>query len=480
MPRKRKKQNVTKYVMTENILPIFNRVYTAKAIYKFLPGGRYSTKSKTIAQWCVGGMMRQISKGHTVNVVCLRDTKANAGDSCFGEIVWALKKFGVEKEFKITRSNLKITHRATGSQFHFLGLSEGEGVKSKQFGFITAVWYEEAALMPSWEIIIDSVDTFMRAEVDEDTPVRFYFSYNPDASSTHWLNVMHDKYKDGSNPDYIFQHSSYQDDVLGLIPKNVLKKIENDRIHNNQFYRFKYLGERVREFENMIKEPPANDSPLDPDSLIFMGIDSAYKGKDGIMITLSTLNDDGHVRCINTFEINKGIWRDGITGKEIVENIVLVIRQYNVIHVCVDKKEGTYIVEDLHREALVNGGFTVSGVDFHGGVNKKLEERKFSPSLRAANKRVEMHMFLQDLSYFNMLTCTTQVLDLVRDQIAIVEFLDHPTRSKKIMVKKEIYKKSLGKSPDELDSLILSLNAIFEHVVGATITSPSQLMMMMD
>ena len=124
----------------------------------------------------------------------------------------------------------------------------------------------------------------------------------------------------------------------------------------------------------------------------FLGVDSAYKGKDKIKATLSALDAQGQVHVIDTIEIEKGDWQDGVTSKKIITQLLMIIEHFEVKGVCVDVGYGVYIVEGL---AHINGDFELHGINFGAGTTKERVENHYSAKY-GANKRAEMHIDLQE------------------------------------------------------------------------------------
>ncbi|MCL2864559.1 MAG: PBSX family phage terminase large subunit [Lachnospiraceae bacterium] len=458
------------YYMNKNIQPTFYAVILSRAVFKFLGGGRYSMKSKTIVQLLLIGFIDAISQGKVSNVVCVRERQNSARQSCYSEIYWAIELMGLKSQFKFVPSALKIVHIKTGSTFYFKGLNDIEAIKSfapDNGGLITGVWFEEASEMQGWRDgylaasgesigLWNVIDTLKRHHGNW-RPVRFYFSYNPASSPNHWLNLLEIEEKD--NPRYLFHMSTYKDDELGLLSKDILVDIAAVKRRSELEYRHMYLGEKVEREEAIIKDLQICDKPLSGEYQIFMGVDTAYKGADDICVCILAYQD-GLYYIVDVFEVNRGKWIDGETGDEICELLYeRFIKPYGVLNIHVDvTHEGGYIEQGLHKQRLKHGGFNVRGVHFQGGTNKILAERKHRPSIMGANRRAEMHLRLQDLSYYGKIFATTHAEEKLRSQIRAIIFQD-VGKGKIGMEDKKIIKKRLGKSPDQLDSLVLAIDA---------------------
>src|SRR5690606_6508120 len=145
----------------EEVNPHFKPVWTTRKPYNILKGGRNSFKSSVIALKLVYMMVKMISRGETANVVIIRKVANTIRDSVFNKIKWALNKFGILSEFKMTVAPFRITHKGTGSTFYFYGQDDFEKLKSNDIGNIIAVWYEEAAEFDNAEEFDQTNVTFM-------------------------------------------------------------------------------------------------------------------------------------------------------------------------------------------------------------------------------------------------------------------------------------------------------------------------------
>lgn len=471
---------VHEYNYHKNTAPTFIDVYDNPAIYRFYGGGRVSIKTKNAAQELMIEFMRYISEGYIPNIICVREIKESVIGSCFGSIMWAIRKMNLEPHFHPTPTSHKITHRRTGARIYFYGLNDIESVKGIEVGDISGVWFEEAAEMRGWisgyltkageDIglwsIIQSLNRFPVDGLAKNAVI-FYFTYNPSGDPGNYINILEEQKKD--NEKFMFHHSTYLDDKLNLIPANVVEEIKEWEKDNPKYYRSEYLGLKEYADESVITEIPIDDSDFKLDSEWYMGVDSAYTGKDGVLVTLGTFRR-GFVRAASTFEIEKGSWVHGETGDRIADEIALYAIKYKVKQINVDaNNNGSLLVEALHARArkfkptAEYKGFKVVGVFFQAGVNKVLVERKHMPSIEAFNKRAELFLRLQNLTYNNAISVTSQVSNQVKDQIRIITFYKKENNPKKLVISKEEIRKKLKKSIDETDSLVLMIDAIYDH-----------------
>ena len=227
----------------KEVNPHFRSVWTTNKPYNVMKGGRNSFKSSVIALLLVFMMIKYINRGQKANVIVIRKVGNTIRDSVFNKIQWALGKFFILDEFSATVSPFRITHKATGSTFHFYGQDDFSKLKSNDINNIIAVWYEEAAEFASAEEFDQSNVTFMRQKHPFADMVRFFWSYNPPRNPYSWINEWAEELENEDN--YLVHQSSYLDDALGFVTKQMLDDIERIKRNDYDYYRYIYLGEPV-------------------------------------------------------------------------------------------------------------------------------------------------------------------------------------------------------------------------------------------
>lgn len=226
-----------------NVNPHFKPVWTSKKPYNILKGGRNSFKSSVIALLLVYKMLLAILKKQTVEIIIVRKVANTIYDSVYKKIEWALRKFGVHNQFRMYKSPFKITHKETGSTFHFYGQDDFQKLKSNEVGAVIAVWYEEAAEFNSAEEFDQSNSTFMRQKHSDYPYVQFFWSYNPPRNPYAWINEWLDSLR--GHDKYLIHESSYLNDELAFVTEQMLDEIERIKQNDYDYYRYLYLGEPV-------------------------------------------------------------------------------------------------------------------------------------------------------------------------------------------------------------------------------------------
>lgn len=239
----KKSSSLPTFQESKNINPTFYDVWTGNKPYNVLKGGRNSFKSSVISLLLVFKMIEAIRAGKRVEIVVIRKVANTIADSVYNKIIWAINKFGLGKKFDYRKSPYKIIHQKTKSAFHFYGQDDFQKLKSNDVGSIIAVWYEEASEFKNAEEFDQTNITFMRQKHPEYEQVQFYWTYNPPRNPYNWINAWTEEVRKDEN--YFVHSSSYLDDSLGFVTKQILDEIERIKQNDYDYYRYLYLGEPV-------------------------------------------------------------------------------------------------------------------------------------------------------------------------------------------------------------------------------------------
>ena len=206
--------------------------------------------------------------------------------------------------------------------------------------------------------------------------------------------------------------------------------------------------------EGMISMPDVYQAPYKGEYVqYFMGVDSAYKGKDNIEVTVTAVGG-GKMWVEKTVKIVKKHWVEGKTPKDIINQITRIAREYEVALACVDVGWGVWLTEGL-RDNHIN----VIGINFGSAPTKARVKNKEYSATNAANKRAEMHLDFQDLADNRVLMLSEEVRDSIKDTLPYITSERKANGKIQIRPKEEI-KAIIGKSPDEFDSVLLSIHAV--------------------
>lgn len=240
--------------------------------------------------------------------------------------------------------------------------------------------------------------------------------------------------------------------------------ITEDSIRENLLCEFP--TERSNFFEaspDILDSFDANGKNLD----YFIGVDSAYKGSDSIQVTVSVVDESNHATVLDTKDIKPKEWVDGITAIDIVNKIVTLANRLNAKGIAIDAGGGAHIVQPLKMRRL-SGQLKCPVYDINfGGKATEIKKLAKEPSAEYAfNRRAEMHLMLRGMMEAQRVSFVRKVWDLISREMAFVSEIQKPEdRLVKIRPKSEI-KKLLQRSPDELDSVILSLHCAELYYLG--------------
>lgn len=201
----------------------------------------------------------------------------------------------------------------------------------------------------------------------------------------------------------------------------------------------------------------------------FMGIDSAYKGADGLVVTVASLCRDADGNAWVELEYQEDLkarhprWGPDTT-MQIALDILTLAHKHNVVSTCIDIAFGVHVFEMIRQ---IEPDFRIEPVNFG---NKPTESRKeiFYAATWAYNLRAEMHLDVKELCENNFLFIDTKYFDqLIREMREIR--VENELGKIKIENKSKI-KARLGASPDYLDSLCLAVRAmVMSGLMGGTL-----------
>lgn len=189
----------------------------------------------------------------------------------------------------------------------------------------------------------------------------------------------------------------------------------------------------------------------------FAGIDSAYTGVDSIETGLVGVDEEGTIILQDALTIDKINWEDGKTGQEVVRKCAHIIKAFKIPLCCVDKGYGVYLIEGLIPE--VQRICHVMGINFGEAPTKERKNARHFSSVYAANMRAELHLDLQDLMDNRRVVCEKELAKKLQPQMNAVRAIRKDNGKTSIISKEEI-KNIIGRSPDQLDSILLALHAM--------------------
>lgn len=278
---------------------------------------------------------------------------------------------------------------------------------------------------------------------------------NPHNPGRFWDALTGDKHPDNALLIWMDARTAFEE---GNIESK--EQIAESEFFKNKSTCKRYLLCELEDYsaESLFGEPIIDDSEPE-ECMYFLGIDSAYKGKDDIKVALTGLTINGTLRILDMVTINKTNWVDGETSAKIIKDIMRIIRGFGVKKACVDVGYGVYIVEALSQRADT---FSVNGINFGSGTTKG---RKQFSAVYGDNKRAEMHLDLQDLMDNGKVTFTSDMAEGLKEQMSAVKAIRKPNGKTAIIPKDEI-KQIIGRSPDDLDAVLLSVHAAILYLMS--------------
>lgn len=189
----------------------------------------------------------------------------------------------------------------------------------------------------------------------------------------------------------------------------------------------------------------------------FLGIDSAYKGKDQICVADIAVDERG-IRVEEISHMKPTKWIEGETSEDIIYDIVRIDRKLHVASVCVDTGYGVWL-----NEGLIRKGVNSHGVNFSESPTKARVKAGHYAARNASNKRAEMHLDLQDLIENGKVSFSEQAYKYIKPVLPYIT-CERTANGKIKIVEKAKVKAIIGKSPDELDAVLLGIQAAIQYL----------------
>lgn len=210
--------------------------------------------------------------------------------------------------------------------------------------------------------------------------------------------------------------------------------------------------------QGMFDDLKTGDIPKD-NRLHFLGVDAAYKGKDNIEVCHVSVGDNVYIHELA--EMEKTDWIDGVTSNDIISTIARLFKATGSSYCCVDVGYGVWLVE-----GLVKVGIPAQGINFASKPDQDRVKANHYAAVNASNMRSEMHLDLQNLIEDGRITCHPDV----KEKLSYMTYVSCERKSNgKIQIRpKQEVKNIIGKSPDELDAVLLALHAMFLYLNRTT------------
>lgn len=430
--------------------PLFDRVAGKNDIDTFiLSGGRSSFKSYDTCLAIIMDMLVHAQSGKQANAVVFMQKREEIRDGVYKQFESVIEDLGLSDEFTFKLQPLEVRLNSTGSTVKFYGLNKQQGKKANAIDNIAWLWFEEFDQFESQETVKPTLDTFMRHAIKGER-IKIVYSFNPPRSPHHWVFNYLNKLK-GKRI-----HTTYLDDDTGknLLPQQLLEEIEHTKETDQAWYSWNYLGIVPKDVETDFPDllEAEGDLFLGEDDYIFIGIDAATRGKDSTIACAVAFNDFSSRIKLLGFETFDDIWVDGYTSQKVGADITNFALSINANAVYIDPMQGQHIIDYL----IVNAPELITkSVNFGSAIS---DRAKGKASL-AINRRAEMYVNVSDQLKSRRIVSYCDHSELER-QLDATEF---EVDAKKIkVIPKDIIKQRIGKSPDEADSFVLAVQAVYE------------------
>ena len=200
----------------------------------------------------------------------------------------------------------------------------------------------------------------------------------------------------------------------------------------------------------------------------FLGIDSAYKGGDSLMVSILSFNEGGGQKWfalekqIDLKQRFAGNWGANTT-LDITLDILKLWEQYNVVAGCIDIGFGIHIYEKLRD---LDPELPLEPINYASKPTEWRLEQDYNAKF-AMNKRAELHLDLRDLASNDLIFIAPDCYEEVRREMG--EVSQSPAKQKIQIEPKKDIKARLGRSPDAMDSMCLAIHAaVLSGVMNGT------------
>lgn len=161
----------------------YKKIMKCRKRYLVIKGGRASKKSRNTAiRW-----IQLLYEYPLSNLLVTRKYASLLKQSCRADLIWALKKLKVEKDWNIPKGEMTLTRKSTGQVILFRGTTEPDSIASitVENGVLNFCWIEEAYQIEKEEDF-DMIDESIRGEVPEGYFKQIVLTFNPWHESS-WL-----------------------------------------------------------------------------------------------------------------------------------------------------------------------------------------------------------------------------------------------------------------------------------------------------
>ena len=275
--------------------------------YQIYFGGAGSGKSVFLATRCV---LDALSGRNTLVV---RQVARTLRTSCWNEILKAVDRLGLQRLFRVSKTEFTITARCNGAQILFAGLDDVEKIKSitPARGPLTDIWMEEATECGYADY--KQLDKRLRGQSSH--PKRLTLSFNPIAQ-THWLyreffSIWRDDRPYSESGAVSILKTTYRDNRF--LTEEDRQALEGEK--DPYFYQVYTLGnwgvDGEAIFTNWRVEPLGEDAPGDSR----MGLDFGFAADPCAFLLLRYDRKNRRIYALEE------VWEKGLTNLSLAERL---------------------------------------------------------------------------------------------------------------------------------------------------------------
>lgn len=199
-------------------------------------GGRGSLKSS----WASIELVKHIEDHPGEHAAAVMKRKNSLRDAVYAQVVWAIHELGLDDEYEMPVSTLKIRKKSTGQVIFFAGCDDphkSKGLKPP-FGHIGFLWFEETDQFKG----MSEIRTVRQSAARGGERTFVVYTYNPPRTRDNWANREADRRRDSG--EEVFD-SCYLDAPPEWLGAQFIADAEDLKETDEQAYRHEYLGEPV-------------------------------------------------------------------------------------------------------------------------------------------------------------------------------------------------------------------------------------------
>ncbi len=199
-------------------------------------GGRGSLKSS----WASIELVNHVETHPDEHAAAVMKRKNSLRDAVYAQVVWAIHAMGLDDEYEMPVSTLKIRKKSTGQVIFFAGCDDPQKSKGLKpsFGHIGFLWFEECDQFKG----MAEIRTVRQSAARGGERTVVVYTYNPPRTRDNWANREADRRRDAG--EEVFD-SCYTDAPSEWLGAQFIADAEHLKEADPQAYAHEYLGEPV-------------------------------------------------------------------------------------------------------------------------------------------------------------------------------------------------------------------------------------------